>query len=446
MANINDLFHKTRKALDVYGQIPASVKDQIASSLANTVTTTRISVKDFVSKYMLNTLGQYGIRGADTVQLSQELDRYIAMPEGSVKTITVDGDYGSKVTADKLTSVGATTGQMKMIMRDRPDLFPPGQSFDNYMAVFRDYYPHVYNNFQNNLRAESLSGSQFEEVKNSIINSPTVEQQVIEKNDAKTSSENKILTEERRNALTIAENSLKKFGLTLTDEEKRQILSADKDNANVIASSIVNAKAEEAISGQLSQVVPQELLAIKDWETEAVEGSKREVEEATPYLYQSLNSRGLLDTGSLSTALAKEYGIRVMGVKSKANEMSLNSKLGGITKSYENALRGALASGASLSDAIKQANEWNTLNRTQTFTAEQSNLDRQAGLDAQERQIKWLLANMPKQSSPSGWDYFYQYGLPVLGGLTGVAVKAGLNTLFSKNSNTNNKTEAVYSE
>lgn len=167
---------------------------------------------------------------------------------------------------------------------------------------------------------------------------------------------------------------------------------------------------EGRISKEVSELPAREETAISELET-ALKGQQKRYfeEEAAPSIMSYLNTRGLLDTGSLATALARETGRGAQRIEDVTTPLRAQSRLGGLQRGFEQTLRGALESGRSLEDAINFTRQMTAATSGQQFQVGQSALQRQYGQDIFSQQQALEMAKLPK--GPSALDYYLKYGL-----------------------------------
>lgn len=218
--------------------------------------------------------------------------------------------------------------------------------------------------------------------------------------------------------ITKANLELKKYGEELPSEIISQIIGSASTPESVaeITSSYIKSRGEAKVQEQLAGLPAQEEAAVNELEATLQEQQGRYFsEQLTPRITESLNTRGLLNTGSFATALAKAGQQSYQGVVDVTRPLRSQIKLGAPQRGFDQTLRGALEQGKSLAEATAFARNLLTTNRANSFTASQSELGRLN--DLQMAQLGYASRGGSRQ--PSGLDYFLQYGLPVLGGVAG---------------------------
>lgn len=214
-----------------------------------------------------------------------------------------------------------------------------------------------------------------------------------------------------------------KIGENLDDNERRSIFHrrfADKPESDVFLAERVDEIRERGIRKEVEKIPEKEAQAIKGIEV-ALGGQQKRFfeEEALPSITQQLNIRGLLDSGSLATALAQETGRGRERIEGIITPLEMQSRLGGAQRGFEQTLRGALESGRSLEDAIGFSRQLYAGEKEHDFQSAQSVLGRnfQQDMFNQEQALQFAL----KPKGPSALDYYLRYGLqPSIDILSGI--------------------------
>ena len=204
-------------------------------------------------------------------------------------------------------------------------------------------------------------------------------------------------------------------GFSLTEPEEVSVLNASREALPEITSSILKNARERLVKQQSAELPAKELKALRESEQEIAETQGKFFEQTiTPRIAQMLNARNLLDSGSLSTSLAKAAAELQTSRESVFAPLKTQARVGGLQRDYENTLRGALEAGKSLKEAASFANSLYTLGRQQDFSAAQYRFGRESEEDRFFKTLQFKLAMNPKPKSPSPMDYFLQYGLPLI--------------------------------
>ena len=238
--------------------------------------------------------------------------------------------------------------------------------------------------------------------------------------------------------ITLAQNNLKNIGKELGADEITNILNSTPEQAKELSASYVKSYQEGATKGALADL-PAKQKAVLDELDQALRGSQEKFfsQELQPSIERSLASRGLLRSGSLAEALASQAGKLNTAREGVLSPLRSSTALGTQQLGFENTLRGALEGGKTLSEATGFINDLFKQDKQNVFTAGQADLNR-AFTSEQTAQNQALMQALlgGQADGPSAWDYFYQYGLPVLGtalaGPLGGAAAGGLSKLFSK--------------
>lgn len=181
--------------------------------------------------------------------------------------------------------------------------------------------------------------------------------------------------------------------------------------------------AEQKVQDQLTAFPGQQNQAISDLDM-ALRASQGKFFDQTlsPQIIDQLNARGILDSGSLAEAFAKSASqlntVREAGIAPLRSNVANQSA----QMNYENALRGALESGRSLTDAVAFARALQAQTNQNNFIASQNDLNRSFSNEQMNQERAFELALAGRQQGPSGLDYFLNYGLPFLSTLGGAAI------------------------
>lgn len=226
--------------------------------------------------------------------------------------------------------------------------------------------------------------------------------------------------------ITKANNQLKQINQSLSPDQVADVLSSqDRASASEIANSHVQAFFDKAATDEAAQVQPKQEQAIAEL-SQALTGQAQQTlsNDYAPMIAQELNKRGIISGGDLASALTSTAGTLARGVQGITAPLLADAKMGGATRNYETVLRGQLAAGKSLDDAINFSRNFYNQGVQNTFASGQADLNRQFQDEMTRQQMAMQLAMQPKQKSPSSLDYFLQYGLPALTQLGQGAIKA----------------------
>lgn len=136
-------------------------------------------------------------------------------------------------------------------------------------------------------------------------------------------------------------------------------------------------------------------------------------------IIQAMNARGIVNSGDTTDSLTSAAAGLQRDVKNTIAPIRLQANQDVSNKKYENILRGALEQGQSLSSAVDFARNLYSQDLQNQFTASQADLNRKFQSDQYNQQMALRMALSRASDSPSGMDYFLQYGLPVLGTVAG---------------------------
>jgi len=223
-------------------------------------------------------------------------------------------------------------------------------------------------------------------------------------------------TLDRINDLTLAKNA----EINLAPNEVAQILSiADSGERQKVLNSFIKAGKERGVNEFLTALPGKQDASINALDR-ALMGSQTAFfnRNLQPSIEASLNRRGLLTSGSLAEALGGAAANLNAARESAIAPLRHGAGQEALNKSYENILRGALESGKSLSDSIAFVNSQIAQRNQNEFTATQRNLDRDFENEMFNKRTS-LELEMAGGKSPSGLDYFLQYGLPTLTSIGG---------------------------
>lgn len=216
---------------------------------------------------------------------------------------------------------------------------------------------------------------------------------------------------------------LKKYGEELPADFVKNILGSatTPESAQEKIAAYAKTRGEAKIQEQLSGLPAQEEKAIGELETTLQEQQGRYFsEQLAPRITESLNQRGLLNSGSFASSLTRAGQQSYQGVSDVIRPLRSQVKMGAPQRGFEQTLRGALEQGKSLAEATAFARNLLTQGRSQAFAAASSELDRIAGLQA----TQLGLAARGGQRQPTSMEYFLQYGLPVIGDITSSIITA----------------------
>lgn len=236
-------------------------------------------------------------------------------------------------------------------------------------------------------------------------------------------------------AVTLANEQLKSVGGALDDKQVNQIVSnsVKPENAERIAAQFVNTRAEELQRKALEDIPQQQEQAITEFE-KALQASQGQFfqEQLVPQIQKTLSARGLLQSGSLAEALGGAGERLQRGREQVIAPLRAEQKLGAVQQRYGDILRSALESGRSLDEATRFARDLFQTQQAQNFAASQGALNRQAQQEQTAFQTAMQLATTKRSQSPSGLDYFLNYGLPAIttigGAVLGGPLGAGLGS------------------
>lgn len=178
---------------------------------------------------------------------------------------------------------------------------------------------------------------------------------------------------------------------------------------------------EQGIQSYLSGLPAENERIIGDYE-KALQTSQSDffTNELTPSIIQSLNARGLIHSGDLTSSLAETGGKLQRGIRDTIAPLRASFATDLSNKKYENLLRGALEQGQSLTSAVDFTRNMFKTNQSNQFLSGENSLTRQNQSDIANKNIAMQLALMGGGAkSPSALDYFLQYGLPVASNLAG---------------------------
>ena len=245
------------------------------------------------------------------------------------------------------------------------------------------------------------------------------------------------------NEIARTAESLKSLGLELTSDQRFQLATAGLTNPESVpqlAQSYINTATESKVQQELAGLPAQEQEAISqlDQQLQASQGQFFN-ETLRPQLERSLSARGLLRSGNLAESLAQAGKQLNTQRESTIAPLSASTRLGGLTRGFENTLRGALESGRSLTDAINFSRNLLTQQREFDYSASQADLNRQFQDQQLQNQLSGQLAianaTASRSSGGSALDLFLQYGLPSLGSIVGQGLSAGITAAAAKKKN-----------
>lgn len=232
-------------------------------------------------------------------------------------------------------------------------------------------------------------------------------------------------TQGQLNIINRANLDLQSLGVQLPPDITQDILlgklGAEEAERTIetFKKSVIEGKLQQELAG----LPAQEEAAISELEKSLTSQQQQFFEQdLAPTIISQLNVRGLLDSGSLATALAKTGGQLQREIRNVIAPLRAQVGLGAPQRAFEQTLRGALEAGQSLREATQFARNLIGLQREQGFTASQSQLARQFQSELFRQRAGLELALRPK--GPSALDLFLQHGLPVVGGLAQSAILA----------------------
>ena len=216
------------------------------------------------------------------------------------------------------------------------------------------------------------------------------------------------------NEIARTAESLKSLGLELTSDQRFQLATAGLTNPESVpqlAQSYINTATESKVQQELAGLPAQEQEAISqlDQQLQASQGQFFN-ETLRPQLERSLSARGLLRSGNLAESLAQAGKQLNTQRESTIAPLSASTRLGGLTRGFENTLRGALESGRSLTDAINFSRNLLTQQREFDYSASQADLNRQFQDQQLQNQLSGQLAianaTASRSSGGSALDLF----------------------------------------
>lgn len=191
---------------------------------------------------------------------------------------------------------------------------------------------------------------------------------------------------------------------------------------------VAKRKDEEAIQSYLKGLPQQNETFLSDYEKSLGESQGNFFNtQLAPGIAQFMNARGLINSGDLTSSLAEAGGKLQQGIRDTVAPLRFQLGQDVSNKKYENLLRGSLEGGKSLADAIAFTRDLYKTDVNNSFLANQGQLNRDNAQTVANQQLALLLAMNQGKSSPTGLDYFLQYGLPTATTLGNTALSSYLN-------------------